>query len=152
MRSLVLLAASLFSIFGMSDTYSGEGSYKTNEGEEGEYSLELDMNCDGDTVTINQSLNFEDEVLNVSVTLQKIDDTFYNVLDNETGDVIGSGYCWVMEGEDRICHSYSKKDGYVVELTIKTHGDYLYRVGSRTDMSSGYKVIWKDESQKYYKN
>lgn len=148
MKSLVLLAASLFSIVSMAGSYSGTGTYKTNDGEEGEYSLELDMDCDGDTVSISQSLNFEEEVLNVSVTLQKLDDTFYDVLDGETGEKIGSGYCWVLEGEDRICHSYSKKDDYVVELTIKSHGDYLYRVGSSTDMNDGHKVIWKDVSVK----
>lgn len=152
MRSLLLLTASLFSLLSMADTYTGTGTYKTNDGEEGGYSLELDMSCDGENVTINQTLNFEEKVLNVSVTLQKIDDTFYNVLDGETGEVTGSGYCWSMEDDDKICHSYSKKDGHIVELTIKSYGEYLYRVGSVTDMSSGRKVIWKDESQKSYEN
>lgn len=149
MRHLaVLLVTSLLSLLAFADTYSGSGSYKTNSGYEGDYSVVASIEEVGDLVAIYQTIDFSEEVLNLAILLQKTGENFYDVLDADTGEVVGSGYCWDLEGEDMICHSYSHHDDYVFEISIKKHGDYLYRIGSKTDLSSGEKVIWKDSLQK----
>jgi hypothetical protein len=137
---------SLFSAFAFTATYSGAGNYKTNAGDSGEYTVVATIEKTGEgSMNINQTINLENKTLNTSTILQKIDDTFFNVVDAESGNVVGDGYCWPLEtAGDKICHSYAKKYDFVTESTIKIIGTTLHRVGSHKDRNTGEKITWKD--------
>lgn len=139
------IATLLLSLTTLAATYSGQGTWKSSSGLSGDYLVEanIELGID-DTVTINQTLALDGEVLNMSLVLRRIDDTFFEVIDEE-GQVVGSGYCWPLETEEAaLCHSVSHYEDYVIESTIKGVADAIYRMGSKTDLASGDKIIWKD--------
>lgn len=148
MRSIgVFFAASFFSLLAFSATYSGTGKWKSSKGEQGSYSVVANVSMTSDSLmSISETLDLgAGSTLSVSVNLQKIDDTWYNVVD-DAGNKIGSGYCWTCEStQNKICHSYLRRDNYVVETTIKKSGDDIYRIGSKTMVDSGEKIIWQDK-------
>lgn len=139
------LGALLFSLATFTANYSGTGSWKSNDGDAGEYTVEASIEQNADSsVSIDQTLWINNEAINVNYVLQKIDDTFFNVLD-ANGIDIGDGYCWTLETvDDMVCHSVSFQDGFVIESTIKKSARAINRVGSRSDKESGVKLIWKD--------
>lgn len=147
MRTIgTFLGALIFSLYAFTTEYSGSGEWKSCSGESGAYQVEASVELgDDDTVSVNQTLHVRDQTLNINVILQKLNDNFYNVLDAESGEKIGNGYCWKLEAEgEKICHSASHVDNYIVESTIKITPSALYRVGSKTNLLTKEKTIWKD--------
>lgn len=140
-----ILGLLLSSLSSFSASYSGAGDWKSNHGDSGSYPVEVTIEPgENNTLTINQTLSFNNEVLNFSVVLQKIDENFYDVL-NAQGEHIGNGYCWPLQEEETIiCHSVSHEYGYVVESTIKHTANAIYRIGSKTSQENDEKIIWKD--------
>lgn len=135
----------LFSLSAFTAVYSGAGVWKSNDGESGNYNAEATIEQGSDnTVAINQTITFDNEAMNIKFVLQKIDDNFYNVL-NDQNEPVGSGYCWTLDAEGEfLCHTVSHENNHVVESTIKKTADTIYRIGSITNNETGKKTIWKD--------
>ncbi len=141
--SVVVLSLSFSAL---SAFYSGVGAWKSNTGESGNYSAVATIELvDDNNIAINQTLTFSNDVLNFSVVLQKIDDNFYDVV-NDQGEYIGDGYCWHNHEQNaKICHTVTHEQGYIAESTIKKTEDAIYRIGSKTNLENSEKIIWKDE-------
>lgn len=136
----------LFSLSAFTTAYSGAGVWKSVSGTSGEYNVATTIDVGADnTVTIDETLTFDNEALKLHFVLQKIDDTFFNVL-NQNGEKIGDGYCWSLEPQvgEMICHTESRIDGYTVESTIKKTADAIFRFGSKTSIDNNEKIVWKD--------
>jgi hypothetical protein len=92
-----------------------------------------------------KTTSLSNNVLNFNVVLQKIDDNFYYVV-NDQGEYVGDGYCWQnYEENTKICHTVTHEQGYIAESTIKKTENAIYRIGSKTNLENSKKIIWKDE-------
>lgn len=141
--SVVVLSLSLSAL---SAFYTGAGDWKSKS-DSGSYlvSANIEHNSDNNTITISQTLTFSEKVLNFSVLLQKLDENFYEVK-NDQGETVGDGYCWPIEEENSIiCHTVTHEQGHVTESTIKKTEHAIYRIGSKIDLENSEKIIWKDE-------
>lgn len=139
--------ALLFSLYAFTTNYAGNGEWKSCDGQSGTYSVQASIELGSDqNVSVSQTLHVNDQTLQIKVLLQKIDDTFYNVLNAATGEKVGKGYCWKLDEEgEKVCHSASHVNGNLVESTIKVTKDALYRIGSKTNLETKKKTIWKDK-------
>jgi hypothetical protein len=124
--------------------YEGAGVWKDSKGGAGNYTVVSTMEHDVNTLKIHDVVTIDGKVENINSTLQKIDDTFYDVVD-ESNQPIGSGYCFPIEGSTggKLCHTeVDLADGFV-ESTVHLVGDTLSRMGSKVNQD-GEKIIWKD--------
>ena len=149
-RSISSLLASLallgFALSAPATTYSGTGTWKSSDGKAGEYTVGAHIEALDEEVSIKQTLDFGNKVLNINVLIHKIDETFFNVINGDTYEVIGEGYCFPLgtSDESKICHSESFTGDDFIEGTIKITPTAIYRIGSKTNALTGDKVIWKD--------
>ena len=149
-RSINLLASLVcvsFAICAFATTYNGAGTWQSSNGTSGEYTVgaQIEM-VDEDNLNINQTLNFGNETLNINVVIHKTDDTFFDVINADTNEVIGAGYCFPFgDAQDsKICHSDSVAGDEFIESTIKLTPRAIFRMGSKTNLSNGDKTVWKD--------
>ena len=133
-----------FGAFANVKNFSGEGTWKSSTGETGTHTVALSVEETSDsTLSFTETVNVADKSFSFQFSVQKLDDTFYSILDKD-GKVIGSGYCFGMENnpDGKVCHSYVGHGGHHVELSFECTGDAIYRLGSKTMQN---KVIaWKD--------
>lgn len=147
MRSIIAVLALFFSVNALTTTYTGKGLWKSTDGESGDYSVVANVQVnDDDTVSLSQTLTWAQGTMSFDVTLKKVDETFYDVIDTATNETIGWGYCWPLEGNEggKICHSSSYQNDTLVESTIKKTKTDIYRMGSVIDLNDNTSITWKD--------
>jgi hypothetical protein len=142
---LLIACASLFTLNTFAQSYSGKGTWRNTNNATGEYNVEINVTpSEENLVSIAQTLTFSDHTLAYNVNIQRIDDHFFNILD-ENNEQIGTGYCFTLEApENKICHSETETEEYYVESSLKFYDGQIYRFGSKTDYQSNEKLIWKD--------
>lgn len=142
--SFIALFSLVFSLQAFATAYTGSGLWKSTDGKSGDYTVQANIDSQDNTVTISQTLNFGESTLALEYIIQKIDETFFNILNN-ANETIGEGYCLPLgTNADKICHSDSVTDNWLTESTIKITADRIYRIGSKSDIETGEKIVWKD--------
>ena len=150
-RSIGALLAGLallgFALSSSATSYSGKGTWKSSDGGSGEYSVGANIEMvDENNVNISQTLDFGNKTLDISFVIHKLDETWFEVISGDTNEVIGNGYCFPLGlDESKLCHSDSFTGEDFIESTIKLTPTAIYRLGSKINVNSGEKLIWKDE-------
>jgi len=136
-----------FALSSSAATYSGAGTWKSTDGTSGEYSVGANIETvDENNVTISQTLDFGNKTLNINFVIHKLDETWFEVISGDTNETIGHGYCVPLgSDEGKVCHSDSFTGDDWIESTVKLTPNAIYRLGSKTNVNTGEKVMWNDE-------
>src|SRR5690349_5496254 len=107
--SLVLLCGA-FSAF--ATNYTGTGVWQCTDGNKGTYTVtaEIEMDSDG-SLEIDQVIDLGTQSHEIDIVILKVDDFSFLVVDEESQEAIGTGYCFPGDTEGtKLCHSDSYAD------------------------------------------
>lgn len=146
MKRTVGVLSFILAFSSFATNYTGKGKWLSSEGNSGEYSVGANIEKqENENVSISQTFTVGDDTWDFKVLIQKLNENFYEIVNADSNEVIGHGYCFTMEVTgDKLCHSEGWAESSYTESTIKITSKNIYRMGSKTN-AEGEKVIWMDE-------
>jgi len=131
--------------------YSGSGIWKTIKGGSGEYTTFTRMERFGNALSISDTVTANGVTFKLTTLIVETDDTFLDVYDE--GVHVGSGYRF-QDSKNKMSryHTESDMNGWHYESTMNLSASRIQRIGSKTKLSTGEKIIWKDNLAQGYRS